>query len=235
VEITKIKKSGLELRSPGLFGKWPVIGLLMFVLGGLSFAGLTYNLAAHGPLLRWDTAIASTWPGIALRSPAFVETIMNAGFYLGREVTVIVNILLIIYFVYKRFWQEFTMLVVGWAGTAVLFFVLTDWINRPRPPTQIWIVLSIPGFPSGHSISVVACFGFLAYLLAPKMPSLFWKILVIVAALFLMVFVGFSRVFTGGHYLTDVLAGYAVGIAWVGLAYTVIEMYYQKRKKKVFR
>lgn len=229
-KITPHKKAGIDLRSPGLLGKWPLIGLLMFLLGGLVFAGLTYNLLTHGPLLKWDIALASTWPAIALRSPSFVKYLMNAGFYIGRDVVVIINILLILYFFHKRYWQEFTMLTVGWGGTAVLFYFLTHFINRPRPPTQIWIVLNIPGFPSGHTISVVACYGLLAYLLAPKMPSTFWKIFVIVAALFIMVFVGFSRVFTGGHYLTDALAGYAVGIAWVGLAYTLIEMYYQKKR-----
>ncbi len=90
--------------------------------------------------------------------------------------------------------------------------------------------MNIPGFPSGHAISVVVCYGLLAYLLAPKMPSLFWKIVVIAAALLIIVYVGFSRIFMGGHYLTDILAGYAVGIAWSGLAYTLIEKYFQERR-----
>jgi hypothetical protein len=59
-------------------------------------------------------------------------------------------------------------------------------------------------------------FGALTYLLAPRMPSLFWKIVVGAAAALIMAFVGFNRIFTGGHYLTDVLAGYAIGIAWSG-------------------
>ncbi|HEX7434718.1 MAG TPA: phosphatase PAP2 family protein, partial [Anaerolineaceae bacterium] len=55
---------------------------------------------------------------------------------------------------------------------------------------------------------------------------------VILLATFIIVFVGFSRVFTGGHYLTDVLAGYAVGIAWSGLAFTLIEIYFKKRRSQ---
>ena len=50
------------------------------------------------------------------------------------------------------------------------------------------------------------------------------------AALLIMAFVGFSRIFMGGHYLTDILAGYAVGIAWSGLAYMLIEKYFQQRR-----
>ena len=112
----------------------------------------------------------------------------------------------------------------------MIFHFLSVFIARQRPPTQIWIVVNIPGFPSGHAVAVVACYGLLAYLLAPKMPSLFWKITVITAALLIILFVGFSRIFMGGHYLTDILAGYAVGIAWFGLAYTLIEMFFQERR-----
>ena len=43
------------------------------------------------------------------------------------------------------------------------------------------------------------------------------------AALLLVLFVGFSRVFEGGHYLSDVLAGYAVAMTWGSLVYTLLE------------
>ena len=81
-------------------------------------------------------------------------------------------------------------------------------------------------------MSVVAFYGLMAYLLVPKMPSTFWKVVVVAAALLIIGFVGFSRIFTGGHYMTDVLAGYAVGIAWSGLVYTSIELYFQKRRSR---
>jgi undecaprenyl-diphosphatase len=92
--------------------------------------------------------------------------------------------------------------------------------------------LTIPGFPSGHAVTVVVFYGLLAYLLVPRLRSVFWKVVVAAAALLLIVFVGFSRVFTGGHYLTDVLAGYSVGIAWSAAVYTLIELISQKIRNK---
>jgi membrane-associated phospholipid phosphatase len=47
-----------------------------------------------------------------------------------------------------------------------------------------------------------------------------------------MLFIGFSRLFTGGHYLTDVIAGYAVGLAWAGVSYMTIETYFARRNRK---
>jgi undecaprenyl-diphosphatase len=155
---------------------------------------------------------------------------MDAGFYIGDQVIIGLGILLGIYFIYKRYWQELAMVVIGLAGSSLLFLSLSNLIGRTRPPTQIWIIEKIPGFPSGHAITVVVFYGLLAYLLAPKMLSAFWKIVVVLAALLIIGFIGFSRIFTGGHYLTDVLAGYAVGIAWFGMAYTLIEIYFQKRR-----
>jgi len=224
------KKDITGLRAPGLLAKWPTIGISLFIFGSLMFGALTYNLFAHGPLLAWDRAIANTLPAIGLQSPPFVKDIMVAGFYTGKEVVTVLTILFSLYFLYKRYWQELAMMAIGWIGSALLFNALSMLIGRARPPTQIWIIVNIPGFPSGHAVAVVVFYGLLAYLLVPKMPSAFWKAVVIIAALLIIGFVGFSRIFTGGHFLTDILAGYAVGMAWSGVIYTFIEIYSQRRR-----
>ena len=180
------------LRAPGLLAKWPIIGLLMAIFGSLTFAALTYNLAAHGPLLEGDRLLANTLPAIGLRSPLFVRDLMDAGFYMGKEVTMVLGVLLGPYFIYKRFWQELAMAMFGWIGGAALFNLFSTVIGRARPPTQIWIVVNIPGFPSGHAVTVVVFYGLLAYLLIPKMPSVFWKVVVVAVALLIIGFVGFS-------------------------------------------
>ena len=218
------------LRTPGLLARWPLIGLILFIFGSLVFAGLTINLYAHGPLLAWDQTLANTLPAIGLKSPPFVKVIMNAGFYLGKEVIMVVDILLALYFIYKKYWQELAMVTIGWTGSALIFYTLSTFIARARPPTMIWIIVNIPGFPSGHAVATVTFYGLMAYLLVPKMSSGFWKGIVVATALFIIGFIGFSRIFTGGHYLTDILAGYAVGIAWSGAVYTLIEIYFQTHK-----
>jgi len=224
------RKSVFDLRAPGLLARWPIIGLSMFILGSLMFGALTYNLFTQGPLLAWDKAIANTLPAIGLKSPSFVRVLMDTGFYLGKEVIMVLDILLALYFIYKKYWQELAMVTIGWTGSALLFYCLSTFIDRARPPTMIWILVSIPGFPSGHAVATVTFYGLLAYLLVPKITSSFWKGVVVAGALLIIGFVGFSRIFTGGHYLTDILSGYAVGMAWSGVAYTLIEIDFQKRK-----
>ncbi len=226
------KNDSRGVRSPILLAKWPMIGLLMFLVGGLAFGGFAYNLLAQGPLLAWDKALATTLPAMGLKSAAILKPIMNAGYYLGSWGLTALGFLFGLYFIIKRYWPELAMLAIGMVGESLLFYSISNLVGRARPPTQIWIILHIPGFPSGHAMASVVLFGFLAYLLAPKMRSVFGKGFVVALALFIILFVGFTRVFTAAHYLTDVLAGYAVGLAWSGAVYTLIEIYYQKRKKQ---
>ncbi len=225
VQDQRTRKAAVtDLPAPGILAKWPIIGLIMFVFGALAFGGLTYNLLNQGPLLQWDREIANTLPAIGLKSPTYVRTIMDAGFYIGDQVIAGLSILLGLLFIIKRLWKEVAMLVIGMVGASSLFLFLSHLINRPRPSTQIWIVLGIPGYPSGHAISVIVFYGLMAYLLVPRIASAFWRVVVVVVALLIIGFVGFSRIFTGGHYLTDILAGYAIGIAWSGIAFTCIEV-----------
>jgi membrane-associated phospholipid phosphatase len=226
----KIVHTGL--RAPGLLASRPMIGVILFIFGSLMFAALTYNLLAQGPLLEWDRVLANTLPAIGLQAPAFVKDLMAAGFYMGKEVIGVLDILLIIYFLYKRFWPELAMVAIGWTGSALLFHFLSTFLARERPPTQIWIIVNIPGFPSGHATAVITFYGLMAYLLVPKMRTAFGKWVIVAATLFIIAFVGFSRIFTGGHYLTDILSGYAVGIAWSGVVYTLIEIYTQKIRRR---
>lgn len=222
----------LDLRSSGLLAKRPIIGVIMFIFGSLVFGALTYNLFAQGPLLIWDRELANTLPAIGLKSPLIVMYIMDAGFYLGKEVVLVLSLLHVLYFLHKRYWQELAMMLIGLTTSSSIFWILSHLIGRQRPPDQLWITVNLPGFPSGHAIAIVAFYGLLAYLLVPKMPSTFWKVFVVVVTILIIGFIGFSRIFTAGHYLTDILSGYAVGIAWSGLIYTLIEIYFHKRRSR---
>jgi undecaprenyl-diphosphatase len=95
--------------------------------------------------------------------------------------------------------------------------------------------MSSPSFPSGHSISAVLCYGLLAYLIVPSLPSRFWKIVVVAGAVLIVLYIGFSRIFVGDHYPTDVVAGYAIGIVWAGYVYTSVELTAQRAKKRIAR
>ena len=93
-------------------------------------------------------------------------------------------------------------------------------VGRVRPTFLDVATASSPSFPSGHSMSAMAVYGFLAFVVLrhgpPGRPS-FW---IAVSFASLIVLVGFSRMFLSLHYASDVLGGFLVGGFWltVGIA-----------------
>jgi undecaprenyl-diphosphatase len=228
-ESDKSRLSGL--RTPGLLAKWPIVGLLMVLLGGISFGMLAISLQTNGPLIQLDVPVANAIHTIALQSSPFIRDAMIFGFYLGEHIIVAIGAFLALYFIYKRFWPEFFMVVIAWAGEGSIWLILSNYFNRARPlfDVPVWHQMTAPGFPSGHSISAVMCYGLLAYLLVPKIRLRLWKAVAIVVTLVVILYIGYSRIFVGDHYLSDVLAGYALGVAWSGFVYTLIELIFKKR------
>ncbi len=213
-----------ELNSPGWLARHAWVGLILIVLGSLLFGFLAFQLQSNGPLVQWDTQMADAFHAAAQKTPGPILEFLTYGFFLGKEDLQLLGVVLVIYFLYKRFWAELGMVLIGWSGGSVVWNWLVYMFNRPRPQQQLGIpVHTIPSFPSGHSMFAMLAFGLLAYMLVPKMPSRFWKWVVALAAVALILFVGFSRAFEGGHYVSDVLAGYAVALAWGGLVYTLLD------------
>jgi undecaprenyl-diphosphatase len=222
-----------NLRTIGFLARWPLIGVAMFLIGGLIFGALAYNVTSNGPLIQTDTQVANATHAEALSIPKVLINVFIFGSFLGREMIVMIGLALSLYFLYKRFWRELFMVLIGLGGEEILFETFSRLFHRHRPvfARPVWEVLPGPGFPSGHSASAILCYGLLAYLLVPKMPTRFWKAVIIILALFIMAYIGFSRVFVGDHYLTDVLAGYGMGLAWAGLIYTLVEKLFKFRIK----
>lgn len=118
--------------------------------------------------------------------------------------------------------QEMTMLAT-WAavfgGGWVLERMLKIVVHRTRPaftPTRASEFTM--GFPSGHAMMCVMGVGMLLYvLMVPHPPAKPWRSLLIGLAASLVLVVGISRVYLGAHYPSDVLGGYAFGIAWLSV------------------
>jgi membrane-associated phospholipid phosphatase len=223
-----------HLHTPGLLGRRPFIGVMLVLLGGLVFALMVINLQTHGPLLQVDTQVANDLHAFALQSSPLMRQIMIFGFYLGEHLIMAIGLILVLYFLYRRFWAGLAMVVIAWAAEGGIWVVLSAYFNRPRPvfDVPVWHQMTAPGFPSGHSIAAVMCFGLLAYLIVPKISSRFWKAVVIVTTGLIILYIGFSRLFVGDHYLTDVLAGYALGVALCGLVYTLVEVVARKMEHR---
>ncbi len=225
-------RSEAGLYSPNLLARSPWIGLLMVLIGGIIFVTMSINLQLKGPLIQWDAPLARSLPTYSLQHANYMHPITEAGFFIGGWVTTIGAFALLMHFSTWHRWEEFFMVLIGMVGESLIFLAINTSVGRPRPPMQLWHVLTISSFPSGHAEVSVVFFGLLAYFLVPKARSSFLKVLIVVLAVLTMLFIGFCRLMAGGHYLSDVIAGYALGLFWSGIAYTFIELFFAERRRR---
>ncbi len=143
------------------------------------------------------------------RSPQF-DAPMQMLSILGERsalIPLIVLTSLLLWRLYRPRWA--LALPVIMAGTGWLQLVAKWAVNRPRPNLAAW------GFPSGHVLSLVVFFGIVAYLLYTSPLGRTWRYLGGTVGAVTVPAVAFSRLYLDAHWLSDVVAGFLLGLAYL--------------------
>src|ERR1035437_3956799 len=117
-------------------------------------------------------------------------------------------------------WRRLRHAAVVWliatGGADVLVTVLKLYFRRVRPDLP-WAFVHEPSFsfPSGHSVFAVVVYGMLIYIGMRHLRRMRERVAVVVAAGALIIGIGYSRIYLGVHYPSDVAAGYFVGAVWL--------------------
>lgn len=96
-------------------------------------------------------------------------------------------------------------------------------IGRHRPPNSFDVTAMTSSFPSGHATASFAVYGFIAYAIARNLPNGRERFEVAYWTANLVLLIGFSRIFLGVHYLTDVIGGFLVGGFWLLVGFAMSE------------
>ncbi len=147
-------------------------------------------------------------------------------------VTAPIWLVLVILLMYKRQGISALFITLVFWGVRGLNWLLKEIFERPRPGWSQLIDASHYSFPSGHAMNSSAFFvGLLCLVLAySKTQSV--RSIAYTSFILLIILVGFSRMYLGVHYLTDVLAGYALGISWAISMYQLYRKFMQSSLKK---
>jgi len=112
----------------------------------------------------------------------------------------------------------------------VLNFLLKAVFARPRPTFSDPLATALYySFPSGHAMMSLIAYGLLGYFLFNALPERWQRVVVSAGLIVLILLIGFSRIYLGVHYLSDVLAGFAVGGLWLSFCITAMN-YLQGRQ-----
>jgi undecaprenyl-diphosphatase len=105
------------------------------------------------------------------------------------------------------------LVLLAYPGTALLVNVVKALVDRPRPRVVALSNVSTSGFPSGHAAGSLALIGAALMLAMPHAQRARWPLAA--AGVLLVLAIGASRVYLGVHYLSDVLAGWALSGIWL--------------------
>jgi undecaprenyl-diphosphatase len=163
-----------------------------------------------GPTPGDETAIevvAHLHSGALLAASKVISFLGTGGFVWG--LTVVCGTFLAA----RRRWAEFWVLIAGMAILTLGWHELKAAVDRPRPPGPHEVAASGSSFPSGHAANSVVYVWLAVTIVLRLMPGLTRAALVVVAGVALTALIGLSRVYLNVHYLSDVSAGWALGVA----------------------
>jgi undecaprenyl-diphosphatase len=202
--------------------------LIVFSTAVGLFLVIAFAIALSAPLAALD-ASAGRW--LHVRATPLVSNAMAVVSFLGAPTTLtIVAVGGSLLLLYRRRRTEAATLSTVVLGGNLLNFCLKHLIQRGRPVFDDPI-FSLPtySFPSGHAMASTVFYGLLSIYALANTRQRYAAYFAIAAAVFMVAVVSFSRVYLGLHYLSDVMAGIAEGIAW--LAFCFAALHYIRRRE----
>ncbi|MDX8478918.1 VTT domain-containing protein [Mesorhizobium sp. VK24D] len=199
--------------------------LALLVIGSAwIFFGILEDVVSGDPLVRADTAIYQALEELRTGPGDAVMLVLTE---LGDTVVVIaVTAAVLLWLVWKRAWRTAAYWLVAIGGASALNTVIKVTLHRARPTELFYTGWSAFSFPSGHSTVNLALYGSLAFLtglnLRPK-----WRLPAAFTALSFVLLIGFSRLYLGAHWFSDVMGGFAFGTAWLA----ILAFFYFRREE----
>jgi membrane-associated phospholipid phosphatase len=200
------------------FAERSLLGLFAVVAVGLGFGALVLLVRTHwSPLLRLDRSVATNLNHLVAPHPGLVK-VLTAVTQLGsRGVLLPLTVIVIVLLLIRRRPRLALYLVTTGAGALLLDPSLKSLIGRVRPVVADPIAYGQGNsFPSGHTLGATIVYGMLTLVFLPLANGR-WRGWLIGIATVLVVVVGLTRIALGVHFLSDVLAGWCLGVAWIGV------------------
>ena len=191
---------------------------VVMITMGIAAAVLLSSRTAH----PYDVDVAEFLVGQRNQT---LDAVMSAVTFLGSAWALAPLTLIVAAVLALRRRGSAALLLVGAMTTSwALTTVLKSAVGRPRPDVGdlIGAVSSTGAFPSGHTLNSAVFLGVTAGIACAGLTVRTARIVTIVGALVAGVAIGFSRLYLGYHWLSDVLGGWAVASVIVGAAWVVL-------------
>jgi undecaprenyl-diphosphatase len=202
------------------------------VLVTVPFATLLFQVVAEGPLTRVDASVANTlndWVNDSTVAVHVLDVITN----IGKPITLFVVVTAAVVYLLRRrrirlaLFLVVTSILGGLIDTAVKVLV-----NRPRPVVDHPVATALgKSFPSGHAMSSTVTYGALALVFLPVLPPR-WRPRALAGIVVLVLAISTSRLFLGVHFVSDVIGGIVLGLAWLAASTAAFSIWRTDEGKK---
>ena len=201
---------------------------LMAVIGAFTTLMILVKITPSFPIDLQITRILQS-----IHSPIFAALMTLVSWPGFSPQTFIIPLLIaVVWYLFGFHWEAVATIVAA-LFTSVVNAIVKEFIQRPRPTIDLVHVfsnLNSYSFPSGHVMFYVGFFGFMWFLAYTLMKRSWRRTTLLVILGSLIVLVGFSRVYLGQHWPSDVLGAYLLGALTLG----VILWFYRWGKKRFF-
>ena len=189
------------------------------VVGGTVFVCLLLLVVADWePLLTFDRNVVRSVHAVFEGSDVLMSTARALTSIGGGEVSSVLLISAVLWFLVRGAARPAAFVAVSGLGALIFDEGVKALVGRLRPVVDIPIAAaSGPSFPSGHTLNVTITFGVLLLVVVPLLTRR-GRGVASAAAVATIVVVGLTRVALGVHYLSDVVAGWGLGVVWVASA-----------------
>jgi undecaprenyl-diphosphatase len=186
------------------------------LLVAVPFGLLLDQVVRHGPLLNVDRGVAEdvhVW--VLRRGTGWIRAVRYVSVLGGPPFLTLLVTVTATYAALRHRARLAVFLVVTAAGGSLIDTVVKNVVNRPRPDLPHPIAHAVgKSFPSGHAMSSTVIYGALLLVLLPVVPRARRRH-AIGGTVLLVLAIAASRVALGVHYLSDVLGGIVLGLAWL--------------------
>jgi undecaprenyl-diphosphatase len=210
------------------FGLRLTLLAIALLLVAVPFGLLLEQVTGHGPLTRVDTSAANHLHQWVRRSPGFVS-FLKVVTTLGSSWWLTIVVAAASWFLLRAGRRRAALFLVATSITdGLLIRLVKALVSRPRPSLLLPVATATgKSFPSGHAMGATAVYGAVLIVFADRLSRRARR-LAVAGWLVLVVSVAFTRLALGVHYITDVLAGFVLGCAWLALATAAFRVWRQE-------
>lgn len=204
------------------------MGLLVLGIATAVFADLAEDVANGEPLTITDARF-SAWLHAHATPPLTAVMLVITNLHSTIGITLLTMIFAILLWRWRARSRILEFVATVYCGM-LLNYWLKDIFQRARPHFNDYLAIATGfSFPSGHTMAATVFYGMLAATVIPRMQSKAHKFMMIMLAVVMAALVGFSRIYLGVHYLSDVVGAMVEGVGWLAICCTAFETLHRRR------